>query len=81
MGHLERADAVLAEMRTGATLHLQHTERGLCWVLTNGRKVSDHVARLVVASASVVAVGTTVIPSPPAQIRTCRIAAYGSYLG
>jgi len=29
----------------------------------------------------VVAVGTPVGPAPPAQIRTCRIAAYGSYLG
>ncbi len=28
-----------------------------------------------------VAVGTPVDPTPPAQIRTCRIAAYGSYLG
>ena len=28
-----------------------------------------------------VAVGTAVIPPPPAQIRTGRIAAYGSYLG
>jgi Domain of unknown function (DUF4440) len=27
-----------------------------------------------------VAVGTTVNPSPPAQIRTCRLPAYGSYL-
>jgi hypothetical protein len=29
---------------------------------------------------SFVAVGTPVDPTPPAQIRTCRIAAYGSYL-
>jgi hypothetical protein len=29
----------------------------------------------------IVAVGTPVDPTPPAQIRTCRIAAYGSYLG
>src|SRR6266849_2982187 len=28
-----------------------------------------------------VAVGTLVDPAPPAQIRTCRITAYGSYLG
>jgi hypothetical protein len=28
-----------------------------------------------------VAVGTPVARAPPAQIRTCRIAAYGSYLG
>ena len=27
-----------------------------------------------------VAVGTTVNPSPPAQIRTCSLPAYGSYL-
>ena len=30
---------------------------------------------------SFVAVGMPVSPVPPAQIRTCRIAAYGSYLG
>jgi hypothetical protein len=30
---------------------------------------------------SFVAVGTPVDPTPPAQIRTGRIAAYGSYLG
>jgi len=29
----------------------------------------------------VVAVGTLVDPAPPAQIRTCSIPAYGSYLG
>ena len=33
------------------------------------------------AATTSVAVGTAVIPPPPAQIRTCRIAAYGSYLG
>src|SRR5205807_8118573 len=33
------------------------------------------------ASYCAVAVGTSVDPTPPAQIRTCRIAAYGSYLG
>src|SRR5205807_3081551 len=33
------------------------------------------------ASYCAVAVGTSVDPTPPARIRTCRIAAYGSYLG
>jgi hypothetical protein len=32
-----------------------------------------------IAKPSSVAVGTPVNPTPPAQIRTCRIAAYGSY--
>jgi hypothetical protein len=41
------------------------------------------VARLFEENPSMpesVAVGTTVNPSPPAQIRTCRLPAYGSYL-
>src|SRR6266852_2126009 len=33
------------------------------------------------SESSFVAVGTLVDPAPPAQIRTCRITAYGSYLG
>ena len=31
------------------------------------------------SSPPTVAVGTRVNPAPPARIRTCRIAAYGSY--
>jgi hypothetical protein len=39
----------------------------------------DH--RVDPSRVTFVAVGTPVNPTPPAQIRTCRIAAYGSYLG
>jgi len=38
------------------------------------------VRGIVSGPETFVAVGTPVDPMPPAQIRTCRIAAYGSYL-
>jgi hypothetical protein len=57
VGRLEKADAVLAEMRAGAALHLSFTRSGPQWVLSNGRQVSDTIAKLVTASASVVGVG------------------------
>jgi hypothetical protein len=54
-------------MRCGAALHLQHTKQGPCWALTNGRQVSDSIARLVIASASVVAVGDCLLGGVPSQ--------------
>jgi hypothetical protein len=39
-------------MRTGAVLHTR--EVGPAWALPNGRQVTDDIAKLVVASASVV---------------------------
>jgi hypothetical protein len=57
VGRIEQAEAVLNEMRAGAALHLQHTKHGPCWALSNGRQVSDDVAKLVTASSSVVGVG------------------------
>jgi hypothetical protein len=54
---LEKADAVLAEMRAGAALHLQHTKQGPRWALSNGREVPGSIAKLVVASSSVVGDG------------------------
>jgi len=53
---LKNADAVLAEMEAGSSLHLQLTPSGPIWTLSNGKKVDDTVARLVVKSASVVCV-------------------------
>jgi hypothetical protein len=67
VGRLEKAELVLAEMRAGAALHLQHTKRGPCWTLTTGREVSDTIAKLVVESASVVSVGDALLDECPAQ--------------
>jgi hypothetical protein len=57
VGRIEQAERVLAERRAGAALHLQYTKQGPCWMLTTGRQVSDVVAKLVIASSSVVGVG------------------------
>jgi hypothetical protein len=54
---METAELVLAAMRAGAALHLSYTRHGRRWTLTSGRRVSDEVARLVIASSSVVGVG------------------------
>ena len=67
VGRIEKAEAVLAEMRAGAALHLQYTKQGPCWALSTGRQVSDVVARLVTASASVVGVGDALFDGCPAQ--------------
>jgi hypothetical protein len=57
VGRIEQAEAVMAEMRAGAALHLQHTERGRYWSLSNGCEVADAIAELVVPSSSVVGDG------------------------
>jgi hypothetical protein len=67
VGPLEQAELVLEEMRAGAALHLQHTKQGPAWTLSNGRPVSDTIAKLVIASASVVGVGDALFDGYPAQ--------------
>jgi hypothetical protein len=57
VGRLERAELVLAKMRAGAALHLQHTKQGPCWTLSNGTPVPDSIAKLVTGSSSVTGVG------------------------
>lgn len=54
---LEKSQRVLAEMQRGAALHLQFTRQGPAWVLSTGRQIPDGVARVVITSASVIAVG------------------------
>jgi hypothetical protein len=54
---LQQAELVLSEMRGGAALHLQFAAHGPAWTLTNGTRVADGVARLVIKSGSVEAVG------------------------
>ena len=64
---LRKADQVLAAMKAGDALHLQHTRHGPRWTLSSGRGVSDNVARLVIASASVAGVGDALFSECPAQ--------------
>ena len=67
VGRLEKAEAVLAEMRRGNALHLSHTRSGPQWALSNGREVPDSIAKLVVASSSVEGVGDALFDGCPAQ--------------
>jgi hypothetical protein len=67
VGRLEKAKLVLNEMRAGAALHMQHTKQGPVWALSNGRPVSDTIAKLVTASASVEGVGDALFDGCPAQ--------------
>jgi hypothetical protein len=57
ISRLEKADRVLREMRAGNSLYLMRTAGGPIWRLSNGKYVSNTVAELVVASASVVGAG------------------------
>jgi hypothetical protein len=65
---IEKADAVLAEMRAGAALHLQHTKQGPCWALSNGRQVSIEIAEFVTTSASVIDCGGSLFDGLPGQV-------------
>jgi hypothetical protein len=67
VGRLEQAEQVIREMRDGAALHLQHAKSGPRWALSNGHQVSDDIAKLVVASASVVGVGDALFGECQAQ--------------
>jgi hypothetical protein len=64
---LATAQLVLAEMRNGAALHLTHARSGPIWALSTGKQITDHVARLVIASSSVVDVGDALFEGVPAQ--------------
>jgi hypothetical protein len=66
-GRVEKAQLVLDEMQCGAALHLSFTRSGPQWVLSNGREVSDGIAKLIVASSSVVGVGDSLFDGYPAQ--------------
>ncbi len=67
VGRMEKAEAVLAEMRAGTALHLQRTKQGPCWALSNGTPVPDSIAKLVVASSSVVGVGDALFEGVASQ--------------
>jgi hypothetical protein len=63
---LAAAALVLDAMRGGAALHLEYTPPPR-WTLSNGHEVPDEIARLVVASASVVGVGDALFAGVASQ--------------
>jgi hypothetical protein len=64
---LQGAEQVLNALQAGDALHFQYTRSGPCWTLTNGRPVSDKIARLVIASSSVVGVGDALFRGTASQ--------------
>ena len=64
---LESAELVLTALRRGAALHLQYAKSGPQWTLSSGHRVDDDVARMVVASSSVVGVGDALFNGAASQ--------------
>jgi hypothetical protein len=48
-------------------LHLEFTEHGAEWSLSDGRHVPDHVARLVIGYSDVIGVGDTLLTGTLSQ--------------
>ena len=59
--------AVLLAMRDGATLHLEFYETGPKWRMSNGRYVTDAVARIVITNERVAGVGDTLFADGTSQ--------------
>jgi hypothetical protein len=77
----ESASANLREMAFRSLVERRHRptiERSLSELIENEQSLRAGETDLPFDG---VAVGTSVDPMPPAQIRTCRITACGSYLG
>jgi hypothetical protein len=64
---VEKSQLVLDEMQRGCALHLMHTPTGPHWALSNGRQVSDNVAKLIIASSSVIDCGDALFAGAAAQ--------------
>ena len=58
---------VLAEMKRGASLYLQHTNGRALWSLSTGVFLTAEVAALVIARPEVVAVGDGLFRNIPGQ--------------
>jgi hypothetical protein len=65
---VERAQLVLDEMQRGCALRLMQTPTGPHWALSNGRQVSDSVAKLIIASSSVIDCGDALFAGHPGQV-------------
>jgi hypothetical protein len=61
------ANFVISCMRAGATLHLTFGRNGPVWSLSDGRKISDEVARLVTTDHRVIGVGDALFQGMTAQ--------------
>jgi hypothetical protein len=64
---IEQAEQVIQAMRAGAVLHMQLAKAGPRWALSNGRQVTDDVAKLVVTSSSIVGDGDALFGECQAQ--------------
>jgi hypothetical protein len=67
VGRNEKAAAVLAEMQRGAALQLHYAKQKRWWALSNGQGVSRDVAKLVIASSSVVGVDDALFDGAASQ--------------
>jgi hypothetical protein len=55
-------------IRIAQSLHLQFDHRrGPLWSLTNGTRIADEIARLVITNANVTSVGDTLFHNLPSQ--------------
>jgi hypothetical protein len=64
---LEKVDRVLRDMAAGHALHLTHAEGGPIWRLSDGKRVTNSVAMLVVASVRVAGVGDSLFDQSLSQ--------------
>jgi hypothetical protein len=69
---LEKAEWALTEMQLGQALHLQYAKQGPVWTLTSGREIPNVIARLVVASSSVIDVGDSLFGAENSLGQTWR---------
>ena len=61
------ADTVLAQMRRGASLHVQFGHNGHRWRLSTGERVAGDVAELVRADSQIVGVGDCLFDNSTSQ--------------
>ena len=68
LNQLNRSVAVVLDaMRNGASLHLEFFQQGPKWRMSNGRYVTDAVARVVISHEHVVDVGDSLFASTLGQ--------------
>jgi hypothetical protein len=61
------ATTVLAAMRKGESLLLEHRWYGRCWVLSGGLRIDDALAKTVVKNRHVKGVGDSLFVGTPSQ--------------
>jgi hypothetical protein len=64
---------VIEALRDGDSLHLHHGRQGAVWWLSNGKRVDDEVAQLVIKSPSIVGVGDALPLGADVPPQTFRI--------